>query len=288
VSAAETDASPGPRGRVQSVQRAVALLDAIAAGAPRGQSAAELALACGINRATAWRLLATLESDGVVARDPATSRYEIGYTIARLAAASGVDGLVRRAHHVLERVCAQTGEAAILALARRSELVYVDEVAPPSVLTVNWLARSVPLHATSTGKAWLAWLPEAEVRGVLGPSLEGFTDATVTDFGRLFAELAEIRARGYAVSAGELEPALFGVSAPVLARGDDPPDPPAMLARGDDPPDPPAMLARASEARPLAVFSIWGPSGRVPRSRLEALGAIAIDAAAAVEAALSD
>jgi hypothetical protein len=36
------------------------------------------------------------------------------------------------------------------------------------------------------------------------------------------------------------------------------------------------------------VFSIWGPSGRVPRSRLEALGAIAIDAAAAVEAALSD
>ncbi len=110
---------------------------------------------------------------------------------------------------------------------------------------------------------------------MLGPSLEGFTDATVTDFGRLFAELAEIRAQGYATSAGELEPALFGVSAPVLARG-------------DDPPNPPAVLARAGEERPLAVFSIWGPSGRVPRSRLEALGAIAIDAAAAVEAALSD
>ena len=98
--------------------------------------------------------------------------------------------MVRRAHHVLERVCAQTGEAASLALARRSDLVYVDEVAPPSVLTVNWLARPVPLHATSTGKAWLAWLPRAEARGVLGPALEGFTDATVTDFGRLFGELA--------------------------------------------------------------------------------------------------
>ena len=248
-----------PRGRVQSVQRAVALLDAIAITSPRGQTAAELAQACGINRATAWRLLATLEASGVVERDPVTSRYQIGYTVARLAAASGVDGLVRRAHHVLERVCAQTGEAADLALAQRSGLVYVDEVAPRSVLTVNWLARPVPLHATSTGKAWLAWLPEAEARGVLGPVLEGFTDATVTDFGRLFGELVRIRERGYAVSAGELEPALCGVSAPVLWAG---------------------------EERPLAVFSIWGPADRVPRSRLDVLGSVAIDAAASVEAAL--
>jgi DNA-binding IclR family transcriptional regulator len=246
------------RGRVQSVRRAVSLLDAIATAAPAGQTVAELALACSINRATAWRLLATLEDQALVTRDPVTSRYQIGYTVARLAAASGVDGVVRRAHHVLERVCAQTGEAASLALGRRSELVYVDEVAPSAVLTVNWLARPVPLHATSTGKAWLAWLPESDAKGVLGPALEGFTDATVTDVGRLFAEFAQIRRQGYATSAGELEPALFGVSAPVLAAGRD----------------------------PVAVFSIWGPSGRVPRERLKALGAIAIDAAASVHASL--
>jgi DNA-binding IclR family transcriptional regulator len=259
VSAADIVEDQAQRGRVQSLQRALALLDAIAGASPHGATVAELAFRCGINRATAWRLLATLESNGFVERDPATSRYEIGYTVARLAAASGVDAVVRRAHHVLERVCAQTGEAAILALARRSGLVYVDEVAPPAVLTVNWLARPVPLHATSTGKAWLAWLPEPEARGVLGPVLEGFTDATVTDFGRLFDELAQIREHGFAVSAGELEPALFGVSAPVLRPGD---------------------------RRPLAVFSIWGPADRVPRSRLQALGSVAIDAAAAVEAAL--
>ena len=67
-------------------------------------------------------------------------------------------------------------------MGRRSGLVYVDEVAPPAVLTVNWLARPVPLHATSTGKAWLAWLPEQEARSVLGPVLEGFTNATVVQF----------------------------------------------------------------------------------------------------------
>src|SRR5882724_1454463 len=118
------------RGRVQSVERAVALLDAIAVGPARGSTVAELALACGINRATAWRLLATMEGRGLVDRDPATSRYQIGYTVARLAAAAGVDGLVRRAHHVLERICAQTGEAAILAVSRGAEMIYVDEVAP--------------------------------------------------------------------------------------------------------------------------------------------------------------
>jgi len=257
-------AAPSPRsgverGRVQSVQRAIALLDAIAVGPPAGQTVAELAQACRINRATAWRLLATLEAQAAVERDPITSRYQIGYLVTRLAAASRVDGLVRRSHHVLERVCAQTGEAADLALARRSGLVYVDEVAPASVLTVNWLARPVPLHATSTGKAWLAWLPEAEARGVLGPALQGFTDATITDLGRLLGELALIRERGYATSAGELEPALSGVSAPVL---------------------------RAGEHRPIAVFSIWGPADRVPRSRLDALGAVAIGAAASVAKAL--
>ncbi|MGI9004913.1 MAG: IclR family transcriptional regulator [Streptosporangiaceae bacterium] len=250
---AQAAGQPG-RGRVQSVQRALALVEAIAAE-PGGGTAAELALACGINRATAWRLLATLEDQGVVDRDPVSNRYQVGYTVARLAAASGTDGLVRRSHHILERVCAQTGEAADLAVGRRSELVYVDEVAPRSVLTVSWLARPVPLHATSTGKAWLAWLPETEARALLGPALPGFTDATVTDAGRLLSELAQIRERGYAVCAGELEPELWGVSAPVLRPG---------------------------QARPVAVFSIWGPAGRVPPSRLDALGSVAIDAAAAV------
>ncbi len=78
---------------------------------------------------------------------------------------------------------------------------------------------------------------------------------------RLLGELGQIRKQGYAVSAGELEPTLCGVSAPVLRPGED---------------------------RPLAVFSIWGPADRVPPSRFHALGAVAIDAAASVEVALRD
>ena len=62
---------------MQAVDRAVALLKAVAAGEPA--TAPELAAACGLNRSTAWRLLATLEHHGLVERDPVTQRYALGH-----------------------------------------------------------------------------------------------------------------------------------------------------------------------------------------------------------------
>lgn len=221
---------------------------------------AELAAQCDINRATAWRLLGTLEAHRLVERDPSTNRYQIGFALIRMSAAAGYDGLVRRTRPILERVSAQTGETAALAVASRRGVTYVSEVAPPSVLAVSWLTREVPLHATSTGKAFLAWLPPQEARGMLEMPLRGFTDSTVTDPNRLLEQLAETRTRGYAECAGELEPTLYGVSAPVLS---------------------------ADDGRPVAVFSIWGPVDRVPVSRFSALGLVAIQAARDVRAATS-
>ncbi len=247
-------------GRVQSVDRALRLLDGVAAASPRGATVAELAAQCGLNRATAWRLLGTMEAHRLVERDPTTNRYQVGFALIRMSAAAGHDGLVRRTRPILERVCAQTGETADLAVAGLHGVTYVGEVAPPSVLAVSWLAREVPLHATSTGKAFLAWLPREEALGLLEMPLRGFTDTTVTDPARLLEELIETRARGYAECAGELEPTLYGVSAPVL---------------------------NTTEGRPLAVFSIWGPANRVPVSRFAALGLVAIQAAADVRATMT-
>lgn len=80
----------------------------------------------------------------------------------------------------------------------------------------------------------------------------------MTDPEALVSELAEIRARGYAECPGELEPTLYGVSAPILNL----------------------------DERPLGVFSIWGPLSRVPVSRFAELGPIAAEAADEVGAAL--
>jgi DNA-binding IclR family transcriptional regulator len=124
-------------------------------------------------------------------------------------------------------------------------------------MTANWLGRHVPLHATSSGKTWLAWLPASELDSMLTEARSRFTDTTITDAEALRDELATIRSRGYGTCAGEFEAQLFGVSAPVL----------------DGP-------------RPIAVVSIWGPRNRLTPDRFPTLGAQAIAAATDIANAL--
>ena len=241
-------------GGVQSVHRAAALLDAIA-GSAEPRTAPELADLCRLNRSTAWRILATLEEEGLVDRDPATNRYSIGPAAARLAAAA-TDSLPRAARPHLEELSRRTEETVSLAVPRRLQLVYVDQVQAPHVMAADWLGRAVPLHATSTGKALLAFLPPEELDTTVTRSLPQFTDRTITDPAELRAELDRTRRRGYAVSRGELETALWGASAPV----------------------------KDSHGRAVAVISVWGAEGRLrAKGRLDELGR----AAAATASALS-
>lgn len=254
--APETHGARSAGGRVQALERAIALLNAVSASAPEGRPAADLAAECGLNRATAWRLLATLEDHAMVERDPVGNRYTIGSAISAMASTAGVEGLVRRAHDVLERLCEETGETANLAVAQRNGLTYVDEVVPPAVLTARWLGQQVPIHATSAGKALLAWQPAAEVDALLSGPLDGYTATTRTDRDALHAELAKVRAQGYSVSVGELEQQVYGVAAPVLDAAE----------------------------RSVAVVSVWGPKDRVPESRFPELGTLVRQAASDIRA----
>src|SRR4051812_1754818 len=158
---------------VQSVERAIELLGAVAA-AGEPEAAPALADRCGLNRSTAWRLLATLERHGLVERDPATNRYSVGYAVVRLAGAAGHGPLVRRAHPLLRRLAEETGETVNLATAGPGGVAYVDQVQAPHVMAADWLGRRSPLHATSTGKAFLAVLDEPELAAVLAQPLERF------------------------------------------------------------------------------------------------------------------
>jgi DNA-binding IclR family transcriptional regulator len=243
--------------RIQAVDRAIVLLKAVAAsGTP--PTVLELARLCGINRATAWRLLRTLEYHGLVDRDAITQRYTVGYAAAQVASAVTDDALIRRVRPLLTDLANRTGESVTLAVARRFNLVYVDQVEPPNVMAPNWLDKPLPLHATSGGKAFLAWLSRPERDAILPATLPRYTDHTITDREVLERELAEVRHTGFAVCVQEYEEFSSGASAAVLND------------RGS----------------PIAIVNVWGPAPRNPLDRLTEVGAETTQTAQAIHALL--
>jgi DNA-binding IclR family transcriptional regulator len=240
-----------PAWRVQSVDRAVHLLQAVGSAGGPGAGTVALGEACGLNRATAWRILSTLESHGLVACDRSTNRWTIGSGLVEIARTSGLDAVLRDAHSVLERLAEETGETAALAVLRRGDLVCVDQAAPASIVAANWSGRTMSLHATSSGKVLLAWSQEEEMKGLLPRRLQRFSDATITDRALLREDLGNARERGYATCRGEFDTSAWGVAAPVLEH----------------------------DGRLLAVLSIWGPPDRVDTIRFPALAAAVMKAA---------
>jgi DNA-binding IclR family transcriptional regulator len=224
------------------------LLRAVATAAPADSTAARLAETCGLNRATAWRILHTLEAHDVVACHRESGRWSVGVTISELAESAGTEALVARVRPGLERLSQQSGETAALAVWRLGMLTYVDEVVPPSIVSATWLGQAVPVHATSTGKVLLAFGDTTA-----GPRrrLERFTDTTITTVGALDEELAQVRRRGFATCRGEYDASAWGVSAPVVDTAE----------------------------RLVAVLSIWGPGTRVGEKRLSVLGPLVRSAA---------
>ena len=206
-----------PPGVVQSVDRAVDLLEVLAAAG--WASVTELARRIDVHKSTVSRLLSTLERRGVVERHEGTQKYRLGFAVVRFA--SGVAApadLAKIARTASERLCAQTGETVNLAVLEGREVVNIAEVnQSDSVVVVSWLGKRTGLHMTSNGKVFLMHLPEPVRNEILAPPLRVCTPHTVTDAGELDAQLAEARARGWAYTREELEIGLNAVAAPVLS-----------------------------------------------------------------------
>ena len=99
----------------------------------------------------------------------------------------------------------------------------VDQGAAPSAVSVqNWVGQLTPLHATSSGKVLLAYLPKKERnRLVTSAGLERLTPHTVTTKSRLEQDLAEVRDRGWAMALEEYEIGLDAMAAPVRSHTGD-------------------------------------------------------------------
>ena len=199
----------------QAVDRAARLLTEVM-HSPGSVTFTELAATTGLAKSTTSRLLLALERNGLVQRDD-HGRFRPGEVFVRFAWRGGAEaGLAELAQPFLERLGEQSGETINLGVERDGMIEQIAQVDSVYVIGVgNWLGRPVPLHCTALGKVLLAYGAASLPAG----RLERPTGRTITSRAELQADLAAVRAQGYAITDSELEPGLVAVAAPVRRDG---------------------------------------------------------------------
>ncbi len=244
---------------LQSVDRAMAVLGVLAESG--GLALSPLAARAGLPPTTAYRLLVTLSRHGMVELDPAAQTWAMGAGAFRLGSAFlRRTSVVDRARPFLRDLMEGTGETANLGIERGDAVLFVAQVETHATIRAFFPpGTQSPLHASGIGKALLARFDPARLAGYLARvPREAFTPTTLTDAAALEADLAAIRARGWALDNEERTPGMRCVAAAVIN------------AQGDA----------------VAGLSVSGPVGRLPDAALPALGARVAAAASSLSVAL--
>ncbi|HEX6755103.1 MAG TPA: IclR family transcriptional regulator C-terminal domain-containing protein [Mycobacteriales bacterium] len=176
----------------------------------------EVAAAAGLARPTARRILLTLQQLGyvraVAGAFTLTPRVlELGMAYVRSL------GLWDVARPHLERLVARTGESSSIGQLDGSDVVYVARVAVPKIIALRVeIGTRFPAPPTSLGKVLLAGLGPAELdRALAEPSRSGVRARWTPDRAELDATLAEVRAKGWALTDEQLAPGIRSVAAPL-------------------------------------------------------------------------
>ncbi|MHB9149138.1 MAG: IclR family transcriptional regulator [Thermoleophilia bacterium] len=185
----------------------------------------EIARGLDMSKTVVHRVLSTLVAVDFLAVDPATRRYRLGpgaVTVGRSALEQLDAHRVARPH--MERLAEVTGETITLSMRRGPRRVYLDQILSQSEVHMSvQIGQGSPLYAGSSAKAILAALPLEEAAAYLdGHEHEfvAFTSHTLVERGAIEADLALIRARGYAVSRGERLVDAFSIASPIIQAGE--------------------------------------------------------------------
>jgi DNA-binding IclR family transcriptional regulator len=210
----EAGARAGRTTGVGVLDRCVGLLDLLADGP---QTLRALAVASGLPRPTAHRLLVALEAHRLVARG-ANGAFRLGPRLTELAAVAGPElDLASLAGPVLDRLHRATGESVQLYVRSGDHrLCIAARDAGTGLRDSVPIGALLPLAAGSGGKVLLAWsgrYGDPEPAGISA----GDSSGVAGDIGGVpAAELAAVRGRGFAASVAEREPGVASVSAPIF------------------------------------------------------------------------
>ena len=207
-------------------------------------SLGQLSHAASLNKTTTHRLLRALQSEALVERNPSTNGYRLGPALMAMGVqALASSDLRRRVRPVLKTLAADTGETATLEVPVEGSMLILDEITSSQLIAASGhVGTRWPLHATSTGKAYMAFAEEG--LDCLSDIRQALTPKTVTNAEEFQRQIMEIRRRGYATASDELEEGYTAV----------------------------ATVVRGVMGDVQGAISLGGPTHRMSRARLADLG----------------
>ncbi len=204
------------RSTIQSIDRAAAILRALASG-PRRLGVSELADRLGLARPTVHGLLQTLQVHGFVEQDPRSDKYQLGPGLLQLGYSYlDLNELRARSVPYADRLASRSGEAVRVGVLHGASVVILHHVfRPASSFQIPEVGLQLPVHATSFGKAILAFQPPPAFEDLTAEPLPRLTKRTLGP-AALRRELDEVRARGVATEHDEAVLGESSLAAPIF------------------------------------------------------------------------
>ncbi len=202
---------------LQSLERGIAVLQVFSAERP-ALTLSEVAQLTGITRATARRILLTLQKLGHVRSDGRLFSLTPRVLTLGWAYLSSLN-LWEIAQPLIRDLAEKTHESCAVATLDLPDVVLVARSSARRVMSLaTGVGTRLPAHATCMGRVLLAGLPEAEFERYLdGAELECFTTHTIVDHQALADAVETVREQGWVLVDQELEIGLRSIAAPITA-----------------------------------------------------------------------
>ncbi|MCF3947726.1 helix-turn-helix domain-containing protein [Acidiphilium sp. AL] len=205
--------------QVQSLIRALTLLNRLAEATEEGSTLTDLAQQVGLPASTAHRLLATLEQERYVRFDQETRLWSVGVqAFVSGCAFMKTRNLVSLARPYMRSLMEDSGETVNLATEDEGQAVYLAQVECRQMMrTFARPGSRVPLHCSAVGKALLSAVSEKQLAKILHRhGMPRLTVKTITAPTPLRADLDRVRAAGYAVDDEEHAVGLRCIASPIF------------------------------------------------------------------------
>jgi len=210
--------APSLQGGTQSVQRALALLRAVAEHNRQGARLSPLARKLGLHVATARRLLQVLAEEGVVTYDPVTKLYHLGLELFRLGNKAQQYGISNRFRPALENIALETQDTVFLLIRLGNDALCVDMIQgeyPIRTILVNVGSRR-PLGIGAGSLALIAFSDDEDFEKVIKINAPRYSQFQGRSEKEIRAMAAKAHKDGYVLSDGLFHKDAVSVGVPVL------------------------------------------------------------------------